>query len=97
MLSENKYGNVVFERFPEELELPVFQEVEEVKLKPSIFGWIFKELVVAPCIDLFASYRHHQLPRYYSAYEDDPEALGLNAFSYLWTRDFFCTLIRRGH
>ena len=39
---------------------------------------------MAPCIDLFASYRHHQLPRYYSAYEDDPEALGQNAFAYEW-------------
>ena len=39
---------------------------------------------MAPCYDLFASYRHHQLPRYYSAYEDDPEALGQNAFAYLW-------------
>ena len=50
------------------MELPLFQELEEVKLKPSIFGLMCKELVVAPCIDLFASYRHHQLPRYYSAY-----------------------------
>ena len=39
---------------------------------------------MAPCIDLFASYRHHQLPRYYSAYEDDPTALGQNAFAYVW-------------
>ena len=43
-----------------------------------------KELVVAPCIDLFASYRHHQLPRYYSAYVDDMAALGHNAFAYVW-------------
>ena len=43
-----------------------------------------KELVVAPCIDLFASNRHHQLPRYYSAYEDDGTALGQNAFAYVW-------------
>ena len=62
----------------------MFQELEEVKLKPSIFGLKCKELVVAPCIDLFASYRHHQLPRYYSAYVDDPDALGQNAFAYLW-------------
>ena len=39
---------------------------------------------MAPCYDLFASYRHHQLPRYYSAYEYDPEALVQNAFAYLW-------------
>ena len=54
----------------------MFQELEEVKLKPSIFGLMHKELVVAPCIDLFASYRHHQLPRYYSAYKYDSTALG---------------------
>ena len=43
-----------------------------------------KDLVVAPCIDLFASYKHHQLPRYYSAYEEDYEALGHKAFAYFW-------------
>ena len=68
VLREDKYGEVVLERLPEEVELPVFQELEEVKFKPSIIGLMCKELVVAPCIDLFASHRHHQLPRYYSAY-----------------------------
>ena len=63
MLSEDKYGEVVLERLPEELELPVFHELKEVKLKPSIFGLMCKELVLAPCIDLFASHRHHKLPR----------------------------------
>ena len=67
VLSEDKYGEVVLKRLPEEVELPVFQELEEVKLKPSIFGLMCKELVMAPCNDLFASQRHHQLPRYYSA------------------------------
>ena len=43
-----------------------------------------KELVVAPCIDLFASNRHHQLPRYYSVYADDSTALGQNAFACVW-------------
>ena len=42
------------------------------------------ELVVAPCIDLFASHVHHQLPRCYSAYQNDQDALGPNAFAYLW-------------
>ena len=60
----------------------MFQELEEVKLKPSIFELMCKELVVAPCIDLFASQRHHQLPRYYSAYPGDTDALGQNAFAY---------------
>ena len=55
-----------------------------MKLKPSIFGLMCKELVMPLCIDLFASHRHHQLPRYYSAYEDDPEALWQNAFAYVW-------------
>ena len=84
VLREDKYGEVVLERLPEEVELTVFQELEDVKLKPSIFGLMHKELVVAPCIDYFASHRHHQLPCYYSAYEDDPEALGQKAFSYVW-------------
>ena len=38
VLSEDKYGEVVLERLPGEVELPMFQELEEVKLKPSIFG-----------------------------------------------------------
>ena len=47
------------------------------------FVLMCEELVVAPCIDLFASYRHHQLPRYYSAYVDDSWALVHNAFAYM--------------
>ena len=74
-LREDQSVEVVLERLQEEVELPLFQELEEVKLKPSIFGLMCKELVVAPCIDLFASYRHHQLPRYYSEYVDDSVAL----------------------
>ena len=62
MLSEDKFVEVVLERLQEEVELPLFQELEEVKLKPSNFGLMCKELLVAPCIDLFASYRYHQLP-----------------------------------
>ena len=62
----------------------MFQELEEVKLKPSVFVLMCKELVVAPCIDLFALNRHHQLPRYYSAYADDRAALGHNAIAYVW-------------
>ena len=84
VLSEDKYWEVVLERLQEEVELPLFQELEEVKLKPSIFGLMCKELVVAPCIDLFASRRHHQLPRYYSANAHDRTALGQNVFAYVW-------------
>ena len=83
-------------RSQEEVKLPVFQELEEVKLKPSIFGLMCKKLVVAPCIDLFAPYRHHQLPRYYSAYKDDDEALGQNTFAYLWDPEYVCMLTRHG-
>ena len=68
----------------------MFQELEEVKLKPSIFSLMCEELVVAPCIDLFASYRHHQLPRYYSAYQDDPKALGQDAFTYCGIQVHLC-------
>ena len=96
VLSEDKYGEVVLERLPGEVELPMFQELEEVKLKPSFFGLICKELVVAPCIDLFASHRHHQLPRYYSAYADDRMVLGHNAFAMFGIRGYACMLTRRG-
>ena len=96
VLSEDKYGEVVLERLPGEVELPLFQELEEVKLKPSIFGLMCNELVVAPCIDLFALYRHHQLPRYYSAYEDDPTALGQMRLPMCGTRGYACMLTHRG-
>ena len=55
---------MVLERVVEEVELPGFQELEEVKLQPAIFNMLCKELVVAPCSDLFPSCRHHELPRY---------------------------------
>ena len=42
VLSEDKYGEVVLARLQEEVELPLFQELEEVKLKPSIFGLMCK-------------------------------------------------------
>ena len=44
VLNENKYRDVALERLPEEVELPVFHELEEGKLKPSIFGLMCKEL-----------------------------------------------------
>ena len=61
---EDQYDEVVLERVVEEVELPGFQELEEVKLQPAIFNMLCKELVVAPCSDLFPSCRHHELPRY---------------------------------
>ena len=42
-LCEDKYGEVVLECLLEEVELPVFQEFEDVKLIPSIFGLICNE------------------------------------------------------
>ena len=60
---EDQYGEVVLERVVEEVELPGFQELEEVKLQSAIFNMLCKELAVAPCSDLFASW-NHQLPRY---------------------------------
>ena len=38
VLNEDKHGKVVLEQLKEEVELPLFQELEEVKLKPSILG-----------------------------------------------------------
>ena len=55
VLSEDKYGEVVLERLPGEVELLLLQELEEVKLKPSIFVLMCKDLVVAPCVDLFGT------------------------------------------
>ena len=76
--------------------MPLFQELEEVKLKPSVFGLMCKELVVAPCIDLFASHRHHQLPRYYSAYADDRMALGIMRLPMFGIMGYACMLTRHG-
>ena len=53
MLREDKYGEVVLERLQEEVELPVFQELEEVKLKPLIFGLMCKDLVASVAALLF--------------------------------------------
>ena len=95
MLREDKYGEVVLERLPGEVELPLFQELEEVKLKPSIFGLMSKELVVAPCICL----PHTGIIncRYYSAYADDSAALWyelllkLTVRSYEWRVKLYLT------
>ena len=46
-----------------------------------------QQLMVAPCIDLFASADHRQLPRYYTADPQDLNALGHNAFAYRWIPD----------
>ena len=49
---EDKYGEVVVESVVEEEELPGFQELEEVKIQPTFFNMLCKELAVAPCNDL---------------------------------------------
>ena len=97
MLREDKYGEVVLERLQGEVDLPLFQELEEVKLKPSIFVLMCKELVVAPCIDLFASYMHHQLPRYYAAITWTTERhWDTIRLPMCGTRGYACMLTRRG-
>ena len=40
--------------------------------------------MVAPCIDLFATAAHHQLPKYITPDANDKEEIGVNAFTYYW-------------
>ena len=56
-------------------------------LCPTIFVAMCQNFNVKPAIDLFASARHHQLPRYYSVDRKDSRAEGYNAFNFLWTPD----------
>ena len=89
-------GEVVLERLQEEVELLLFQELEEVKLKPYIFGLMCKELVVAPCIDLFALNRHHQLPRYTRLMWTTERHWDTMRLPMCGTRGYACMLTRRG-
>ena len=41
-------------------------------------------LQVTQQIDLFASAKHHQLPRYFTVDPEDPNAMGVNAFNFVW-------------
>ena len=46
---------------------------------------MFQNVSVQPEVDLFASHRQHQLPRYYSVDSSDQYAEGYNAFNFRWT------------
>jgi hypothetical protein len=83
-LVEDDLGEVMLLRLPGEHPFPPFDLVEDVKMQPEIFMRVCRDLLVTPCIDLFASRWHHQIPRYFTAEEDDKAALGCNAFAYLW-------------
>jgi hypothetical protein len=63
---------------------PRFGKEVAVKLHPRIFQFVCSKLEVNPTIDLFASADYHQLPRYFTADSMDPQALGINAFNYVW-------------
>ena len=60
-------------------------------------SWIQKakrELKFKPSADMFASYKHHQLPRYYSRIAD-PLAAGIDAFKFDWNMEqtpYICPL-----
>ena len=56
-------------------------------LCPTIFVAMCHNFNAKPNIDLFASARHHQLPRYYSIDRKDPHAESYNAFNFLWSSD----------
>ena len=52
-----------------------------------IFLEMCQNFGVQPEVDLFASRRQHQLPRYYSADHNDQNSEGYNAFNFRWTSE----------
>ena len=50
--------------------LPDSFTLEDVKLNPKVFQQARRELQFKPSADMFASYKHHQLPRCYSRMAD---------------------------
>ena len=40
--------------------------------------------MVTPCVDVFATAEHHQLPKYIYPDHRDEKAMGCNAFAYKW-------------
>jgi len=64
---------------------PSFEPSEDVMMYPTIFLAMCKNSSVQPEVDLFASHRQHQLPRYYSVDPNDQYAEGYNAFNFRWT------------
>ena len=59
---------------------------EDVKLDPLIYQRAKRELKFKPSADMFASYKHHQLPRYYSRIKD-PQAVGIDSFRFDWNME----------
>ena len=66
---------------------PSFEPNEEVMLCQTIFLAMCQNFSVQPEVDIFASHRQHQLPRYYSADPNDQYEEGYNAFDFRWTPD----------
>jgi hypothetical protein len=64
-LQEDCFGEVLLTKLTEPQPLPSFEAVEVVKMKPEILLRMCRDLLVTPCIDLFASAKHHQFPRYF--------------------------------
>ena len=89
-LSNHKHRHVRF-HFPPSIipdsllsgEPPDSFTLEDVKLDPKIFQRARRELQFKPSADMFASYKHHQLPRYYSRMADT-KAAGIDAFQHNW-------------
>ena len=57
--------------------------LEDVKLDPAIFQRTERELRFKPSANMFASYKNHQLPRYYSRIADT-NAADIDAFRVNW-------------
>ena len=64
---------------------PSFEQNEEVSLCHTIFLAMCQNFEVYPEVDMFASARQHQLPRYYTADPHDQNAEGYNAFNFNWS------------
>jgi hypothetical protein len=63
----------------------------DVLLHPYIFTYVCRRFNVTPTVDLFASFKHHQLPQFFSK-TPHKDALGVNAFIYSWS-PFGCVYI----
>ena len=64
---------------------PSFEPNEEVMLCPKNLLAMCQNFRVHTEVDLFASHRQHQLPRYYSVDPNEQCAEGFNALNFLWT------------
>ena len=78
------YGEVKLERLKGVFPLLPFGKEEDVRMLPTVFMHACKTLMVTPCVDLFATAAHHQLPKYISPDAKDEKVMGYNAFAYKW-------------